>query len=325
MHDRRLTVMPCLDSPEMAETCRRLLGISRNRAASLGHSAVEISERGWYVNEQGEKVDISREIQAACDGKISIRPDDPLVFDTAAGRSTHAENAAPGSTAPQSTAPQSTASGNAAAGRETRVQVTNETTLQAARRLKAESGDDGKTIAALNFANGIHPGGGFLQGARAQEEALCRSSALYVTLQGDPMYAYHEKRGLPDSTDWIIYSPGVPVFRTDDGRPLDAPWTLDFFTCAAPYEPAVGADASAELLADRIVRLLQTAESLRCSSLVLGAWGCGAFGNDPEQTAGDFRRILESECAGVFADVVFAVADWSPERRFLGPFCEAFR
>jgi len=305
MHDGKLSVLPCLDSPEMAETCRRLLGIPRNRAAALGHSAVEISERGWYINEQGEKVDISGAVQAARGGKISIRPDDPLVFDNAAGRSTYTENAA-------------------AAG-ETRVQVSNETTLQAAQRLKAESEEEEKRIAALNFANGINPGGGFLRGARAQEEALCRSSALYVTLLGDPMYAYHEKRGLPDSTDWIIYSPGVPVFRTDDGQPLDEPWLLDFFTCAAPYEPAVGADASADLLKKRIVRLLKAAEALACDSLVLGAWGCGAFGNDPERTAGDFRRILETEYAGVFADIVFAVADWSPERRFLGPFCEVFR
>jgi len=67
---------------------------------------------------------------------------------------------------------------------------------------------NGLRPAALNFANGIHPGGGFLHGARAQEEALCRSSALYETLVGDPMYVYHAARPRPDSSDWVIYSPG---------------------------------------------------------------------------------------------------------------------
>ena len=57
---------------------------------------------------------------------------------------------------------------------------------------------------------------------------------------------------------------------------------------------------------------------------MLGAWGCGAFGNDAERTAGDFRRALEGEFDGAFSDVVFAVTDWSPERRFLGPFRDTF-
>lgn len=55
--------------------------------------------------------------------------------------------------------------------------------------------------------------------------------------------------------------------------------------------------------------------------MVLGAWGCGAFGNDPGRTARDFRAALESEdFDGVFSDITFAIADWSPKRRFLGPF-----
>jgi uncharacterized protein (TIGR02452 family) len=102
---------------------------------------------------------------------------------------------------------------------ETRVQVSNETTLGAARRLV----DAGLRPLALNFANGVHPGGGFLHGARAQEEALCRSSALHATLAGDPMCAAHRERPLPDSTDWAILSPNVPVFRLDDDTALAEP------------------------------------------------------------------------------------------------------
>ncbi|MEN8151303.1 MAG: TIGR02452 family protein, partial [Planctomycetota bacterium] len=59
-------------------------------------------------------------------------------------------------------------------------------------------------------------------------------------------------------------------------------------------------------------------------ALVLGAWGCGVFGNDPARTARDFRSALETDFRGVFAEVVFAVVDWSPERRLLGPFRDVF-
>ncbi len=119
--------------------------------------------------------------------------------------------------------------------------MSNETTLGAARRLA----DSGLKPIALNFANGTVPGGGFLRGARAQEEALCRSSALFETLVDDPMYAAHRERDLQDASDWVIYSPDVPVFRSDAGRALEEPWLLSFLTCAAPYEPVVGQPESA--------------------------------------------------------------------------------
>ena len=177
---------------------------------------------------------------------------------------------------------------------------------------------------ALNFANGIQPGGGFLGGARAQEEALCRSSALYQTLLDDEMYLVHRRRPRPDSTDWAIYSPDVPVFRADDGTALEDPWLLSFITCAAPYAPSVGQPEAGDLLKQRIHRVLAIARAYGHPSLVLGAWGCGAFGNDVERTATDFRAALENEFDGAFAEVTFAVADWSPERTFLGPFRDAF-
>ena len=177
---------------------------------------------------------------------------------------------------------------------------------------------------ALNFAYGIHPGGGFLHGARAQEEVLCRSSALYQTLVGDPMYEEHRKRQLPDSTDWAIYSPDVPVFRMDDGTELQHPWLLSFITCAAPYAPATGQRQSGDLLQKRIHRVLAIARSYAYSTLVLGAWGCGAFANDPHRTAIDFRQALENDYSGAFSDIIFAITDWSPERKFLGPFRDVF-
>jgi uncharacterized protein (TIGR02452 family) len=74
----------------------------------------------------------------------------------------------------------------------------------------------------------------------------------------------------------------------------------------------------------RIHRVLAIARAYGHTAIVLGAWGCGAFGNDAYRTAFDFRQALETEFNGVFSDIVFAITDWSPERRFLGPFRKVF-
>jgi len=285
-----MKILPCLDSPEMAISRRQELDIPRSRAATLGRSAVESADLGYYLNGAGVRVDWSQQIKNACDAKRSIAPDDPLP--------------------PPEREHQP----------EMRIQVANETTLQASRRLS----ESALRPIALNFANGVNPGGGFLSGARAQEEALCRSSALFRTLVDDPMYEYHQGRSRPDSSDWVIYSPDVPVYRTDEGTELDRPWLLSFLTSAAPYAPAVGHPESGDLLQKRISRVLAVASAYGYQALVLGAWGCGAFANDAHRTALDFRKALETEFRGTFSDVVFAVTDWSPERRFLGPFRDVF-
>lgn len=287
----RLRVLPCIDSDEMAETRRRELDLPRQTAADLGRSAVEAARQGRYRRQDGMEVDWSTEIASAQTMRVSIPPD----IDLEPG--THRKFPA------------------------TVVQVTNETTLGAALRLSQPN----NRPLALNFANGIEPGGGFLRGARAQEEVLCRSSALYVILQGDPMYDAHRERELADSSAWAIVSRDVPVFRTDAGTALDAPWTLSFITCAAPYAPDVGQPESGDLLRERIHRVLEIARAYGFTSLVLGAWGCGAFGNDPFRTAADFRSALIGPFSGAFETVVFAITDWSAERRFLGPFRDEFR
>jgi uncharacterized protein (TIGR02452 family) len=275
----------------MAASRRRELDMPRDVAAKLGRSAVEAARQGRYVTEAGRRVDWRAAVEAACAAKASIGPHSSLP-------------------SPERTD-----------FREMRVQVSNETTLGAAVRLA----EVGLRTLALNFANGVQPGGGFLLGARAQEEVLCRSSALYQTLIDDPMYEAHRQRQRPDSTDWAILSPDVPVFRTDQGTALEQYWLLSLLTCAAPYARAIGQPESGDLLQRRIHRILAIAQGYGYAALVLGAWGCGAFANDPHRTAVDFRQALESDFAGAFSDVVFAITDWSPERRFLGPFRDVFR
>ena len=179
------------------------------------------------MNQAGEQIDFRSAVEGARLAKKSIAPDDPLP------------------------APDEVFFG------QTELQVTNETTLMASRRFISS----GLAPLVLNFANGVQPGGGFLYGARAQEEVLCRSSALFETLVDDPMYEHHWDRELPDSTDWAILSPGVPVFRNDDGAELDRFWLLDFLTCAAPYAPDIGQPKSGDLLQQRIMRVLSIAKA----------------------------------------------------------------
>lgn len=290
----------CQDSDLTAETVRQSLDITRSKAQQLGLSALEIIKDGRYKSSKGEIVIILNKIKLSEAAKVSISP----------------EAALPIASRNQPPIPKAAPRQN----QTVRIEVCNETTLQAAFRLFQQ----GENPLALNFANGIHPGGGFLNGSRAQEENLCRSSGLYAALQGDKMYEVHKQRSEADSTDWIIYSPDVPVFRSDDGRELEQPWPLSFFTCAAPVAYAIGLSRARKLLKQRIQRVLAAAEAYGFRSLVLGAWGCGAFGNDPYTTAEDFRSSITGKFCGSFDHIVFAVTDWSPNRKFLTPFREMF-
>ncbi|MFI9758911.1 TIGR02452 family protein [Streptomyces sp. NPDC051963] len=192
-------------------------------------------------------------------------------------------------------------------------EVTGESSLEAARRL-------GPGTAVLNFASARNPGGGFLNGAQAQEEALCRASALYTCLAGvRQFYDHHRAHRDPFYTDRVIHSPAVPVFRDDRGRLLDEPYTAGFLTAAAPNAGVVlrtAPERAQELpraLSVRAERVLETAAANGYRRLVLGAWGCGVFRNDPEQVAGAFRGLLaEGRFAGCFEHVVFGVLDRTP-------------
>ncbi|MFD8643407.1 TIGR02452 family protein [Streptomyces zaomyceticus] len=194
--------------------------------------------------------------------------------------------------------------------------VTGESSLVAARRMT--TADAGRPVAVLNFASARNPGGGYLNGAQAQEEALCRSSALHATLLRAPgYYAHHREERDAFYTDRVIHSPRVPVFRDDRGAFLDEPFTVGFLTSPAPNAGVVRrrtpelAGRLPAALASRAERVLETAAATGYRRLVLGAWGCGVFQNDPEQVAGAFTALLtgDGRFAGHFEEIVFAVLD----------------
>ncbi|WP_435190622.1 TIGR02452 family protein [Streptomyces sp. bgisy126] len=196
------------------------------------------------------------------------------------------------------------------------LEVTGESSLAAARRMTAA--DPARPVAVLNFASARNPGGGYLNGAQAQEEALCRASALHATLLRVPeYYAHHRADRDVFYSDRVIHSPRVPVFRDDRGDLLAEPFTVGFLTSPAPNAGVVRrtaperADRLPAALAARAERVLETAAAAGYRRLVLGAWGCGVFQNDPEQVAGAFTALLtgDGRFAGHFEEVVFAVLD----------------
>jgi uncharacterized protein (TIGR02452 family) len=195
-------------------------------------------------------------------------------------------------------------------------EVTGESSLEAARRLTGESGPT-DPVAVLNFSSARNPGGGYLNGAQAQEEALCRASALYTCLlRAREFYDHHRAHRDPFHTDRVIHSPAVPVFRDDRGRLLDEPYAAGFLTAAAPNAGVVLRTApqrAAELphaLAIRAERVLETAAAHGYRRLVLGAWGCGVFQNDPAEVAETFHGLLvKGRFEGYFDHVVFGILD----------------
>ena len=207
--------------------------------------------------------------------------------------------------------------------RATRIEVVNATTLEVARGLA----DKGHRVAALNFASAKNPGGGFLTGARAQEESLARASGLYAMLLDDPMYDHHRSRRDPLYTTWVIYSPDVPVFRLDEGQLLDEPYFCSFLTSPAVNVGALHhrdrrGDEIRGAMEERVERVLGVAALHGHEVLVLGAWGCGVFRNDPGMIAELFHLALAGRFRGAFTHVVFAVLDSSGET--IGAFEQVF-
>ena len=178
----------------------------------------------------------------------------------------------------------------------------------------------------LNFASAVNPGGRFLGGAIAQEEYLARSSGLYACLREQPFYARHHAQADPLYTDAAIYSPAVPVIRDDDGEALiAAPYRCAMLTCAAPHaDGVIERDRTRRpeieaALTRRIARVFAIGQMHGHDSLVLGAWGCGAFGNDGAQVARLFAERIAAS-GGAFARIDFAILDGSKTQRFITPF-----
>jgi len=276
-------------------------GVQRDARAATARETLAILERGDYVSASGVAVDLRARQAAAVAGTRAYRPENLPRLDAPA----------PGRAAAQ-------------------IAVTRETTLAAMGRLNAAPGG---RMGCLNFASARNPGGGFLGGAQAQEESLARASGLYPCLLTQTA-VYEENRAHRSLLylDRIIHSPGVPFFRDDAGALLAAPFLADVLTCAAPNAGAILTNSPMErplvapALARRAEQVLRTAAAHGVERLVLGAWGCGVFGNDPAVVARTFAALVgpRGDYHRRFAEVVFAVFDPSPGAAAHRAFAEAF-
>lgn len=167
----------------------------------------------------------------------------------------------------------------------------------------------------MNFANAHQPGGAFRMGATAQEEALCRNSTLYASLTSDKafeMYQYNRRHLSPTDSDYMLLSPEVCVFRDVQCDLLEVPYMVSVITLPAPNKRGAAmliSQKKIDMVMKRRIRImLGIAAENNYQSLVLGAWGCGAFGHDARKVAGYFKEILvDEQYEEYFENVVFAI------------------
>ena len=188
-----------------------------------------------------------------------------------------------------------------------KITISTEDSLQAARRYD--------NVLVMNFANAHNPGGGFKLGANAQEEALCRCSTLYASITSDnaqEMYHFNNTHLSKVESDYMLLSPDVCVFRDERCELIKAPKMVAVITLPAPNKRGAAFFASPDTIEETMLRRIRIMFSIAADrgykNLVLGAWGCGVFGNKPEDVSRYFQMILFDEGYGRFFDeVCFAI------------------
>ena len=254
--------------------------MQRHVAVKMGHETQQITEQGKYTNARGQTVDIRALRDAATQGSVTYQP---------------------GETPPVGAPPHT----------HVHTFMHNQTTLAVAEARVAQ----GYRVAILNFASATTPGGGWLYGARAQEESLARSSTLVHAIRDDEMYQNEAHQTNPFYDDTVIVTPNVPFFRQHNGQILDTPWQGDVITSAAVMADAVRRYMPMRVgeigatMRQRTEKVFRIATTLDADILILGAWGCGAFGNAPEDIAQIMYDTMQIVDMRRFVAIDFAVAD----------------
>lgn len=187
--------------------------------------------------------------------------------------------------------------------------ITKHSSMDAARSYAGR----GRT-AVLNFASSTHPGGLVIKGASAQEECLCRVSTLYKCLTDKvpwaAFYNPHRAQNNSLSNDDLIYTPDVTIFKTDDYELLPQPaWcNVDVITCAAPNlrKKQISDDELYHIHYKRAIKILAAAFINGTKNIVLGAFGCGVFRNNPWVVAQAWKKATD-EFTEKFSFIEFAI------------------
>ncbi len=186
---------------------------------------------------------------------------------------------------------------------------------------------DDSGILVLNLANPVHPGGGVRNGARAQEEDLCRKSSLLLSLESKEAHRYYDyNRNLNTymGSDALMITPSVEIIKDENGELLDDTVIVSVLTCAAPMlshgKEGMSESEYEDMVYNRIMGMLKCVAYLGYRHLVLGAWGCGAFGNDAHVISDLFYKALKElnynglREKDLFRRIDFAVLDRSREQ-----------
>ena len=169
---------------------------------------------------------------------------------------------------------------------------------------------------AFNFANATSPGGGYTRGAFAQEEDLCRLlPQLYPSLKDCQAYPIRPDVALVTRNLLAVRHPGtykLTALPIDNGNTPDR--ECNIMTAAMPGgkrdDPRHGSQEWIHTVRLRIRTVLHVARLNGFPNIILGAYGCGAFGNPPEGVAQMFVEQLQSpEFLGAFQRIVFAIID----------------
>ena len=166
------------------------------------------------------------------------------------------------------------------------------------------------TVAIHNFADALEPGGMVTCGSSAQEENICRCKNLYESLTSDKArvgYYRVNQNSERDGryTDNIVYSKNVAVFKDDKTYEDVDLGFVDVITCPSP-SANLEDDEALEIYLKRIEQIVLSAVYGGVDVVVLGAWGCGCFGQNPYLVARAFGEVL-NKYAGYFQRVVFAI------------------
>ena len=197
-----------------------------------------------------------------------------------------------------------------------KIELTGEKTVDTIFRLR-----DMQNVGVLNFASARKAGGGFMTGAQAQEESLCLCSGLYsclTTEEGRKYYAENDKEHFACYTDAMIYSSKVPFFKNSQNQNVDYV-CVDVLTCPAinrgvlmgTVNTAKNIDVYDAKMRDRMFKCLCLFKERGCKTLILGAFGCGVFGNHPATISKNWFDLLSYYDFG-FEHIVFAVYDRPP-------------
>lgn len=272
---------------------------SKSGRTEIAKDTLRILEQGYFETPSNKKIGISETQRSAEKGTITYSPSmsDILLKEEKVGQNF-----------------------------ETEIIISGQTTLDAVRQLVSQGNQD---VLCLNFASAKNPGGGFLGGAQAQEESIARATGLYpCLLKAREYYETHRNTKSCFYTDYMIYSPNVPILKDEDGNNLH-----ELVTAAIITSPAVNTGVVKRnevervgeiegVMKRRIEKVLAIALKHGHTTLVLGAWGCGVFQNDPADIARYFKQVIKEKFPYSFRKIVFAI--YARDERFIKAFYEEF-